>query len=250
MNAQYQCQSVGDAKVIVVEAERFMSAAAEFWTESALGAIHAKGCFHVALSGGQTPRALYRVLAKEPKLRDSWRNVHFWFGDERQVPSDHPDSNYLMARKTLLDRIEFGAVHRMTTELEPYAAAENYACELGVLAQADGTPVLDLVMLGMGSDGHVASLFPGSANLAEKTRPVSAAFIEAVGGWRISLTLPVLRKARKIMVLVAGRDKATTLAEIFQAQAPDLPATFIAGLPQATWFIDKDAARWLQKQAR
>ncbi|MBU0499202.1 MAG: 6-phosphogluconolactonase [Gammaproteobacteria bacterium] len=248
MNAQYPCQTLKADGVVVAEPESYLQVAAQFWMDNALEAIDTRGCFQVALSGGRTPGSLYRALAKEPRMRDLWRRVHFWFGDERCVPPNHPDSNYRMARESLLDQIEWGTVHRMEAELEPYAAAERYAAELGSLEQADGMPVVDLVMLGMGGDGHVASLFPGSATLSESVRPVSAAFIEAVGGWRLSLTLPMIRKARKIMVMVNGRDKALTLAEVFQGQSISLPATRIADLPQATWFLDRDAAQLLKKQ--
>ncbi|OGT87454.1 MAG: 6-phosphogluconolactonase [Gammaproteobacteria bacterium RIFOXYA12_FULL_61_12] len=231
--------------VIVVEPECYLSATGAFWIDCALEAIEARGCFHVALSGGRTPERFYRRLAEDERMQGRWDRVHFWFGDERCVPPGHPDSNYLMARRSLLDRIEYGAVHRMEAELEPHAAVKRYEEELGLLEQADGQPVFDLVMLGMGKDGHVASLFPGSANLAELVRPVSAAFVESAGSWRLSLTLPLMRQARRIMVMVTGRDKARTIADVLHGGRADLPASSIVALPQVWWFLDREAAEWL-----
>jgi 6-phosphogluconolactonase len=227
---------------------------AERLTRLARAAEREARVFHLALSGGNTPRDLYRRLA-EPTLseRIPWPMCQLWFGDERCVPPQHPDSNYGMARQTLFGPLGLAArqVHRMHGEApDPHRAAAAYAEELGaLLPQENGWPIFDLVLLGIGPDGHIASLFPGSANLAATDRFVSAAHISEQRGWRISLTLPVIRAARHVLVLAAGATKVDILTRVL-ARAPSaedraLPAARLRDLPQLEWYLDRQAAAGL-----
>jgi 6-phosphogluconolactonase len=214
-------------------------------------AVAARGACHLVLSGGSTPAGLYRLLAEDATGADiPWPRVHIWFGDERCVPPEHPESNFRMARETLLDAVGLPGrnVHRMRGEAQdPRRAAAQYAAELADAAPGDGPwPVLDIVLLGVGADGHVASLFPGSENLAERAATVSAARISDVHGWRISLTLPVIEHARHVLVLAAGASKAEVIGRVLGPEPAGmdagLPAALVRGLPQAEWYLDAEAA--------
>ena len=221
---------------------------------TALSAMSARAGrpFTVALSGGSTPAILYRLLAASP-FRETlpWNNIHLFFGDERCVPPDSPDSNYRMAFETLISQIEIPAqnVHRMPGDLaDRDAAARQYEAELrGFFHLSEGEwPRFDLILLGMGPDGHCASLFPHKPALQERRRLVVATepglqpFVP-----RLTLTLPVLNNAAHVLFLVAGADKAETLAHVLQG-LPDpeaLPSQAIAPTDGAlTWLIDRDAA--------
>jgi len=206
--------------------------------------------FHLALSGGSTPRDLYRLLVQPGFVeRIPWDHCDIWFGDERCVPPSHPDSNYRMASEALFAPLGLAPerIHRMQGEAaDPRQAAWAYAEELRtLLPRSDGWPSFDLILLGIGQDGHVASLFPGSGNLAATDRPVSAAHISEQHGWRISLTLPVIRAARHVLVLAVGAGKAEILSRVL-AKTPSprdrgLPAVLIRDLPQLEWYLDREA---------
>ena len=182
-----------------------------------------RGRFHVALSGGSTPKTLFDVLATRKDI--AWDRVELWWGDERTVPPDHPDSNYGMAKKHLIDPLGLTRVHRM-------ANADDYEAELcGLLGEP---PVFDLIWLGMGQDGHTASLFPGSPALDERDRYV---VLNQIGEMtRITLTFPAIAAARHTRFLVAGTDKADALART------DNPAHQVTGA-DVQWFVDAAAAR-------
>lgn len=188
-----------------------------------------RGTFHVALSGGSTPKRLFDVLAKRNDI--AWDRVELWWGDERTVPPDHPDSNFGMTKKHLIDPLGLTRVHRM-------ADADDYEREL---CAALGTPpVFDLVWLGMGKDGHTASLFPGSPGVSEKQRyvilnPVDSPLTNGKTT-RITLTFPALAAARHTRFLVAGADKADALART------DNPAHQVTGA-DVQWLVDAAAAR-------
>ncbi len=221
-------------------ADRFVAAAQE--------AIENRGRFTVALSGGSTPQETYGQLAG-PSLatKVSWRNVHIFWGDERCVPPDHPESNYRMVRKTLIQKVPIPQtnVHRIQGELDPDLAAEAYAEELRSVFGSEERPRFDLIFLGMGKDGHTASLFPGSVALHETERWVVAVFAEALQAWRITLTPPVLNSARQLSFLVAGKSKAERLQEVLEGEPrPELlPAQIIQPRNgQVTWLIDRAAA--------
>lgn len=231
----------------ITQPDEFFEQAQARWTALALASIAERGRFEVALSGGTTPARLYRCLAASTELAPHWDKMRLWFGDERCVPPTDSQSNFLMSQEAGL-RPGLGlTLERMEGELDPAQAARNYAKRLEQLPLEQGWPRLDLVMLGMGDDGHVASLFPGSANLAERRQWVKAAHIDDDKGWRISLTMPVIAAARQILVLVSGAAKAPVLAQALadahEGRRPGYPASEIAALPQAIWLVDEAAAK-------
>ena len=168
---------------------------------------------HIALSGGTTPRRAYELLAE---MQGSWRQVHLWLADERCVPEDDPESNTLMLHETLLDRLRASDgphLHHVHGELEPEDAAWLYGCD--VVRAMGERPVFDLILLGMGPDGHTASLFPGHPEAASEAAPViGVRDSPKPPPERISLTMPVLRRARFTLLLVTGAEKAEALAKV------------------------------------
>jgi 6-phosphogluconolactonase len=238
------------------------AAAGEFSTRTE-AAVQARGVAFVALSGGSTPRALHGLLVDpaEPfRARVPWARLHVFWGDERPVPPDHPDSNYGMAYETLLRHVPIPPtqVHRIAGEApDARDAAERYARELhDVFATherlAGGWPQFDLVILGMGVDGHTASLFPGTEAVHERTRRVVAPWVAKLGSHRITLTPPVLNAADAVVFLVAGGDKAETLAAVLEGpRRPDVyPSQVIR--PRAgtlIWLVDRAAAARLAAPA-
>jgi len=230
--------------------EALAEAAALLFVEEATRAIAERGRFAVALAGGSTPEATYGVLARDHADDVDWPNVHVFFGDERTVPPDHEDSNYRMAREALLDLVPVGSVHRMRGELSPEEAAASYEGDLaGFFGEIP--PVLDLVMLGIGGDGHTASLFPETAALGVTDRLAVANPVPKLDTTRLTLTVPVLNAARRIVFLVAGEGKADALREILEGDAD--PSRYPAKLVQPpggpTWLVDRAAARRLQDPA-
>ncbi|MBF0256432.1 MAG: 6-phosphogluconolactonase [Gammaproteobacteria bacterium] len=224
--------------LIQTRPEQLIATAENWWVECALTALDQRGRFDVALSGGRTPRKLYERLARNRLLRGHWGQIGLWFGDERAVPPEHADSNYRMVGEAGLNP-ELGLqLERISGELEPQQAAALYAERLSRLPQRGGWPQFDLVMLGMGTDGHIASLFPGSANLAERQKAVTACYVESQHSWRISLSLPVIRNARQILMLVAGQDKAAMLDLVLNQKDPGYPASQVADLAQTSWISD------------
>jgi len=230
--------------------------AAEVFASAANDAVGAGGLFSVVLAGGSTPRGLYSVLAGEPfRARVPWTRIHFFWGDERHVPPDHPESNYRLAHETMLSRVGVPAehIHRIRTELPDAAsAADAYEETLREFAGPGGgrsRPLFDLVLLGMGTDGHTASLFPGTDGLRETTRLVVANWVEKLGSHRITLTVTALCSTAHAMFLVSGADKAATLRAVLQSEAPIgiLPASLIRPVGgRLTWLVDQDASRLLQ----
>ena len=242
-------------------ATELMHAAADAVVQAALDATRATGRFVVALSGGSTPNALFALLASDAYAREiDWSRVHVFWGDERCVPPDDPASNYRSARERLLDRVRVPEqqVHRIHGEDEPAAAAAAYQRELRTtFATPAGPPRLvpgarfDLVLLGMGPDGHTASLFPGTAAVREHERWVIAHQVTAaVSTWRITLTPVVLNAAAEVVFLVAGRDKATTLRRVLDGprEPETLPSQAIApSAGRLRWLVDVDASAELGK---
>jgi len=204
----------------------------------------------VALAGGETPRMVYSALA--PRNDVPWETIHFFWGDERHVPPDHQDSNYRMADEAMLSRTPVPAVniHRIHGE-EPNAAtaAEAYASELGRHFQlADGEwPRFDLVMLGMGADGHTASLFPGTSAVSERTRTVTSTWVERLMTHRITLTVPAINNAACVMFVVSGADKAETLRLVLRnSQQQVFPSQLIRPTNgRLVWLVDEPAAKLL-----
>lgn len=221
-----------------------------------------RGRFRVALAGGLTPAQAYRLLATEPRRSTiPWKAIDFFWGDERWVPPDHPDSNYRMVREALLDHIPVppANVHPMRAgHGNPAAAAAAYERELlATFGAAPGeVPHFDLVMLGMGADGHTASLFPGTSALAEMERLVAANFVPAQGAWRLTLTYPVLNQAAQVVFLVTGAEKGPALRAVIadpsendnMEQTEDAiinepwPARLVRPLRgEVTWLLDSTA---------
>ncbi|HEX9049135.1 MAG TPA: 6-phosphogluconolactonase, partial [Anaeromyxobacter sp.] len=232
----------------MADAEEVARAAAEEVALAAARADAARGRFTLALAGGSTPRRLYALLAdaRAPfRARVPWERTHVFFGDERPVPPEHPDSNYRMAREALLDRVPVASVHRIPGE-DP-AAAEAYEDELRRFFEVPPggpPPRLDLVLLGLGEDGHTASLFPGSPALDERARWVVSPFVERLGTRRTTLTLPILDRARAVVFLATGAGKAGALARVLAAApgAAPLPAARVR--PDAgavVWIVDRAA---------
>jgi 6-phosphogluconolactonase len=227
------------------DAEALATAVAEEFCEQTERRTHAP--FTVALAGGSTPKRLYELLAAEPyRERVRWQDVEFFFGDERAVPPEHPDSNYGMARRALLDHVPARA-HRMAAEQDDVRGYARLLSER-VTARRDGVPALDLVLLGIGEDGHTASLFPGTAALAEHTRWVVMNDVPQLGTRRMTLTYPVLNAAARVWVLIAGAGKRAMVAECVAAfaRAEEPPARPILGVRptegELIWFLDEAAA--------
>lgn len=231
------------------DVQELSEAAAHLFVEEARKAIDESGRFAVALAGGSTPKRAYEMLAAEhgePGDLD-WSKVYAFFGDERAVPPDDEESNYRMARDALLSRVPIGGVFRMRGELDPAEAAALYEEELA--AFFGGPPRFDLVLLGIGEDGHTASLFPHSSALDARGRWVVENPVEKLGTTRITLTAPAINTARKVALLVAGEGKAKALEEILEGDAGphDYPAKLIRPSYGPDWFVDRKAAGLLSK---
>ena len=225
-------------------------AAAELFIETATTATLHQGRFLVALSGGNTPRELYINLARTPyREQIDWSRVHVFWGDERCVPIDDPENNYRQAHDALLGRVPIPArnIHRVQSELEPDEAAKDYASVLAVFAASPlDWPRFDLVLLGMGEDGHTASLFPGSeVNVASPTLAVTAQY-QGRPANRVTLTQVVFNSAHRILFLVSGEGKSETLANVLYGgyQPEKFPAQRIRPTDgDLIWMVDKQAAK-------
>src|SRR5258705_9479882 len=199
---------------VLPSAAALADAAAARFVAAAGDAISSRGQFIVALAGGSTPRDTYLRLGTEGLVaKVMWSRVHVLWGDERCVPPDHIESNYRMARETLLDRVPVPApnVHRIHGEDDPAKAAEAYEATLRALLHTPAGSRIDLVVLGLGEDGHTASLFPGSTSVHEQTRWVIAARASAASVWRVTLTPAVINAAAEVLFLVSGGAKAPIL---------------------------------------
>ena len=233
---------------VVPDGDSLAEAAARYFAERAGEAIAQRGRFAVALSGGSTPRAMFARLAASP-LREAvdWPRVHVFWGDERMVGPADTASNFRMARETLLDAVNLPTanIHRIRGEDRPALAA--LACELEVrdFFRTPHVPVFDLVLLGLGDNGHTASLFPGTVALREETRLAVAQYVEVVGQWRVTFTAPLINAAAHVVFLVAGEGKAEVLRRVLHGPyEPDvLPAQLIQP-PRGTllWLVDAAAA--------
>jgi 6-phosphogluconolactonase len=210
-------------------------------------AIRERGGCLIALSGGNTPRGVYRRLGDSLVAKTVDLNrIHLIFSDERMVPADDPDSNYGMVRHELISRATIPAlnVHRIRGEVKAEIAAREYQRELQTLFPLF-TNRCDLILLGLGEDGHAASLFPGTRVLHELRHSVRAVFVPHLKSWRVTLTLPVINRARAVLFLVTGEQKATVVGRILaSAQSrEDLPATLVRPHPGTlTWMLDVEAA--------
>ena len=230
---------------VLPDAKSLAIAAAERIVEISGESILERGMFSIALSGGSTPKALFQLLAGDPYVkRLEWGSWEIYFGDERCVPPDHPDSNFRMAREALLDRVPIlpRNIHRMKGEIDPQQAAMEYG---KLLKEKFGDGGLDLILLGMGDDGHTASLFPGTEALKETHHRCVANFAPRLNAWRITMTAPFINRAREVMILVSGIAKAKRLQEVLEGPRNPmlLPIQLIEpSAGQLLWLLDAEAA--------
>lgn len=211
-------------------------------------AIGAHGCFTIAMAGGNTPRALCRLLA-HPSCSEQvdWQQVHVFWGDERCVPPDNADSNYRMAAETLLTHVpvSHGNIHRMRGELSPPEAAREYEAELRAFFTGDAFPRFDLVLLGLGGDAHTASLFPETDALHETRRWTVANTVPQLQSWRLTLTVPAINSAKAVIFLVEGENKAQAVHDVLCGpwDPCHLPAQLITPTDgDLFWMLDTPAA--------
>lgn len=236
--------TIGSAEVAIfpMPTQLFEAAADEFF-RVVYDCMRRGGICRIALSGGSTPKSLYSLIADRvdkglaPGI--DWSRVHLFFGDERCVPPDHPDSNYRMVKQSLLAHGLTVNVRRVLGELKPEEAAAQYEEQMRE-DFGNGMPKFDLIILGMGPDGHTASLFPGSAALNDRSRWVAANYVEKFKSWRITFTYQVLNGANDVLFLVAGTDKAEALAQVLKGA--DLPAAKVKPTGKLQWYIDTAAA--------
>jgi 6-phosphogluconolactonase len=231
--------------------EQAYTDAAEFILNAAKQAISERGFFSIALSGGSTPKRLYEMLSS-PAWRDRipWNNIEFFWGDERYVLPSDASSNFRMTNEAMLSKVPVAPdkVHRVATEVEPpEAAADAYEDEIRrvVPTRSSSVPEFDLILLGLGTNGHTASLFPNQPALHEQSKLVIAEFIEEVKMTRISMTFPLLNAAKHVLFLSFGHDKAAVLKDVITGKHdPErLPAQLVQPSPGSlTWLIDPPAA--------
>lgn len=228
---------------ILPDATSLITAAAEHFVSTARSAIAKRGVFYVALAGGSTPKGLYEKLATSPYIEQiDWARVHLFFGDERCVPATHDDSNFKMARQAMIDLIPIPAenVHRMPTESGDAAdVAVRYADTMKTVM--DGAP-FDLVLLGLGPDGHIASLFPETPALEVTDTLTASLYVEKFDSWRVTITYPVINAARQVIVFIAGEAKAAIVKDITSDAVSGLPVQRLAPENDYYWFMDKAAA--------
>jgi len=241
------------------------AAACQYILQAGQQAIARQGYFALVLAGGSTPQGVYRLLGQERADLD-WSKIHFFWGDERCVPPDHPDSNYRMAREAMLAFLPVPQenIHRIESELTPGQAARVYEEQIrefyrqvlrvnGLWAGSSTIPSFDLILLGMGEDGHTASLFPGTPALAESQRWVAAVEHKAPPPPlvdRVTLTLPLINAAQEVVVFVAGRSKAARLKQVFARRSdPPLPVQLVQPVSRnLTWMVDQAAGVRLSAQ--
>lgn len=249
-----------DIEVVDGPAE-LAGAAAGVFTAAARNAVEGRGVFTVALSGGSTPLGLFHALSSD-EFRDRvpWSGVHLFWGDERCVPPDDRESNFRGAKENLIDRVDVpeGNVHRIKGELQPAKAAAAYESEvldffrerkLPLSGDTLRVPVLDMVILGLGTDGHTLSLFPGTRALAEEKRLVVDNYVEGLGAWRVTMTLVLVNRAAEVVFLVSGKEKAGALVRAFSAAeegAAGPPASRVRPPGgRMRWIVDAAAAAGL-----
>ena len=237
--------------------------AAERFLNLTIESVNARGKFSVALSGGSTPRILYKTLSRSPFLeRVPWEKVYVFWSDERCVPSNHLESNYRMARETLLDHVPLPErnIHRIHGEMEPEQAADEYEHMMQAFFSTHSDkkksvskkPMasFDLIILGMGDDGHTASLFPRTAVIHEQTRLVVAHYVDKLQAWRITLTPVAINTAANVIFIISGESKAERIRQVLAGpyQPDDLPVQLIR--PEGgslLWMLDSAAATLLTK---
>ncbi|HEV3410631.1 MAG TPA: 6-phosphogluconolactonase [Chthoniobacterales bacterium] len=228
----------------VTRTKDFAKDAAEFILQKAWLALGERDEFRLALSGGSTPRPVYQELARR-SFDLPWERVFVTFGDERCVPPEHERSNYRMARESLFlpAAVPERSIARMRGEIDPHLAAQEYEDELGVLAAQKGEMIYrhDLILLGLGDDGHTASLFPGTSALDEQIRRVAANFVPQLNEWRLTFTYPLLAQARAICFLIDGRKDRALLEGVLAGDSQYPAARVSAPNGEITWFLAEPA---------
>jgi len=238
-------------KILIFETgDQLANFMVERWTELSGYAVESRGFFTAALSGGETPVPFYRRLAVQgARLR--WDRTHLFFADERFVPWGSADSNYRLLSETLLNNIPIpaGNIHAVATgETDLLLSAKKYEEEIKRFFKlpAEGIPEFDLVMLGIGADGHTASLFPGDAALRDKRHLASAVVLDKNRHDRITLTLPVINNARMVVFLVTGKTKASVFRDVVERRDPNLPASLVVTEKGGLLYLaDTGAAQYL-----
>jgi 6-phosphogluconolactonase len=229
-----------ESKPLVIRTKNFALDAADFILEQAHKAIGERNEFRIALSGGNTPRPVYaRLAAIGHDL--PWDLIRITFGDERCVPPDDPESNFRMAWETLLEpaRVPEKSILRMRGEIDPQIAAQEYEDQLDLIARQHNEPIYrhDLILLGLGDDGHTASLFPGTAALEEKIRRVVANFVPKFNAWRLTLTLPLINQARHILFLVGAAKNPRLIERVLEGDREFPAARVDPSAGDVTWMI-------------
>ncbi len=228
----------------VIRTRNFVADAAEFILQQARLALGERDEFRIALSGGNTPRPVYEELARIGGDLP-WERVFVTFGDERCVPPQDAQSNYRMAQESLLNpaAVPDRSVARLRGEIEPALAAQEYQDQLDVLAAQTGELVYrhDLILLGLGEDGHTASLFPGTVALEEKARRVVANFVPKLNAWRLTFTLPLIEQARRIFFLVDGKKQPELLEKVLAGDEAYPAARVRSANGGVTWIIGESA---------
>lgn len=247
-----QSVSLGRTRLFVYEDGAALTGGlAETLVELSAACVSERGRFALALSGGSTPKALYRLLAEDRfSKRMPWASTHLFWGDERCVDPDHPDSNFKMVDDALIKSVPIPStnVHGFTGQGDdPARAAAAY--EEGLRAffalNGDDLPQFDLILLGLGPDGHTASLFPGTTALLERRRLVVPVYVDRLATWRVTLTLPVLNNGRHVAFMVAGADKQPMVTRVLSGEGPPLPAQLIDPAGTLSWYLDRAAAAGL-----
>jgi 6-phosphogluconolactonase len=241
----------GDNTVFVFDSSTALKqAAAAHIQQCAHESVKQREYFSLALSGGSTPVGVYAQLVKDEYLSQfPWTQSKFLFGDERYVPHHHEQSNYRMAMEAFLAKapVNDNCVYPIPTHCEhPDDCAEIYERQIKEALTSDQLPVIDLVLLGMGDDGHTASLFPDTEILEVSESAVAAVYVDKLDSWRISLTFPTLNHARQVLVLVSGKTKSQVLAEVLMSQQNKYPIQMLDNPNGVLWFIDQAAASLLK----
>lgn len=226
-------------------------ACADFIAAAAVDAITQRGQFNVALSGGTTPAATYLCLAQPMRaVNVDWGRVHIFWSDERCVPAEHPDSNYGMSKRTLLDHVAIPTenIHQMHGELQPMYGAILYCQELDEHFGSSALPRFDLILLGLGEDGHTASLLPGTDAVGAGDELVVANYLPDLEYWRLTMTFLLINAARHVAFLVVGGNKARVLKEVLEESSSRLPASAVwPDEGDLDWFVDQAAAGLLNR---
>lgn len=246
-----------DSVTIYPAKAELVEAAADRFLETVRRSLDGRGGCFIALAGGSTPRDLYaRLAVRSREAGQCWDGVHLFWGDERAVAPDSPQSNYRMVKESLLDQIDIPPtnVHRIRGEVSAEQAAAEYAQVIqrtvpkGRSTVAGPPPRFDLVLLGVGEDGHTASLFAGTPVLEERLKYVSAVYVDKLQSWRITLTYPILNRSRQVVFLVSGSSKAGVIGRISALKAPskEFPASLVQPEDgKLFWMLDQQAAQFI-----